>query len=844
MGEVLGAVSAIAGLISLSGTILAEGYAFVASVYRAPKELRELLCESAALDAVLDQIQGFADEGVGIDSKTAKLKDLAQAGVMKECKESLLTVQRSIIRCQQVKGEEVRNLGKRVAWPFKEKETKETLTRLSRIRGHLATILTADMTATLRSVQKSSQEMSIGVTELQNRAIKRDQAEERRALLKWLDPNSINVEDNLQEGLKNHHPGTGQWLFQSDCFKSWSRGPSSLLWIHGIPGSGKTVLADSNKRTLQHFLAVGILQLLDQYPGYENETASMFRKYGNDAKNAISLDDQLTLFATLAQKFLLVTMVVDALDECKELDKFVDGLKHLMAITKLTIRMLTTGRSDYSLEKSVGALATHRIALEQNIKNDINAFVTDEVNSRIVSRKLKIRSHDLKELVIHSLSQHANGMFIWATLQLDLLSRLTNEKAIRDALYKLPRGLEDTYIRLLEQIKDRNTDNLEAVRKALMWLVSTLNPLTLGRLTEAISIEPGDTRRDTEKMIMDDRDLLEMLGSLVTVDSTLEDPVVSLVHFSLYEFLGSDALRDHESLCIFHVPFRYGMDVGITCIQYLSFSDFKTPCQSSQQLHERKISYKLFEFAALNWTSQIISYGGRGPGIKTLLRVMNWFIEPCRDNNQNFISWQQAFHNEVDSSLIPVDPLYYAVDFQMTNLFDILIQRGSNPAYLYDTDFTVLHLAVITGREDNVSAILQTGPDLEALTNRSQTALHLAAEYGYVCVVNLLLKAGAFSDAQSDSGSTPFYRAARSGSIPVMELLYQAGSDINAVTWDGWRPIFEAMENMHVPVVKWLVRKGAQLNHSISDGPSVLEYAKKMGNKEVVDLVESNLSRS
>jgi hypothetical protein len=155
---------------------------------------------------------------------------------------------------------------------------------------------------------------------------------------------------------------------------------------------------------------VGILQLLNQHPDHEDEVACLFRKYGKYPKRAMSLDDQLALFATLAQKFLLVTIVIDALDECKELDEFVRGLKHFIAVTNVTIRMLITGRNDYSLEKSVGALATYRIALEQNIKNDINAFVADEVNSRIEARKLKIRSHQLKELVIYSLSYHAHGM--------------------------------------------------------------------------------------------------------------------------------------------------------------------------------------------------------------------------------------------------------------------------------------------------------------------------------------------------------------------------------------------------------------------------------------------------
>jgi hypothetical protein len=425
----------------------------------------------------------------------------------------------------------------------------------------------------------------------------------------------------------------------------------------------------------------------------------------------------------------------------------------------------------------------------------------------------------------------------------DLISRLTSDKAIRDALYKLPRGLESTYIRLFEQVEDRNAENLEIVLKALMWIVSSLVPLTLGQLTEAISIEPDDVRRDTEKMITDERDLLEMLGSLVTVDSTQEDPVVSLAHFTLDEFLRSDTLRVHESLWMFYVPVRYILNVGITCIQYLSFSDFKAPCRSRQQLHERKSSYKLLEFAATNWFSQVMAYGGRGPAIKNLLRVMNWFIEPCRGDSENFISWQQAFRDEVDCWFVPADPLYYAIDFHMSNLFDVLLQRGANPELLYEKGFTILHVAAMIGREEDVAAILQTGPDLEAPANGRGTALHLAAESGHFGVVKLLLEAGASPHAKSGSESTPFYRAARSGSIPVMELLYQAGSDVNAATWDKWIPIFEAIEFMHVPAIEWLIRRGATLNHKILDGPSVLEFAKNTGNKEIINLIEIGLSR-
>lgn len=155
---------------------------------------------------------------------------------------------------------------------------------------------------------------------------------------------------------------------------------------------------------------MGTLQLLDQRSDYEEEAANLFQKYDNDKRNQISVADQLALFITLAHSFTVVTVVIDALDECKKLDDFVQGLEHLIRHADVTIHMLITGRNEYSLEASVGALATYHISLEQNIGNDIDAFIKYEVNRRIEMQKLKVRSQELKGLIIHSLSRQAEGM--------------------------------------------------------------------------------------------------------------------------------------------------------------------------------------------------------------------------------------------------------------------------------------------------------------------------------------------------------------------------------------------------------------------------------------------------
>lgn len=437
--------------------------------------------------------------------------------------------------------------------------------------------------------------------------------------------------------------------------------------------------------------------------------------------------------------------------------------------------------------------------------------------------------------------------FIWVTFQLDLFSRLTTDKAIRDALRKLPGGLNNTYIQLLEQIRDQNTEHMGVITKTLKWIVSSRVPLTLGQLAEAISIDPGDTHRAVDKMLNDEKDLLEMLGSLVIFDPAKEDPLVSLAHFTLYEFLQSDELRTHHSLASFYIPLQAIMDIGITCAQYLSFTDFGHPCGSMDELCERLDSYKLLEFAATHFLSQLRLYGGRGPAIKDHLASLKWFLEPHSDGQRNFISWQQVYQcdamgDPLTEFLVP-DPLTYIIENNLLYFLDVFLLHTGERYHeiVMQSGFTPLHIAVITGSEGHLAEFLRSGSDLEASGNGGQTALHLAASYGHTGMIKMLLEAGASPHARTESGSTPAYRAARSGSVAALELLAKAGSDLDATTWDNWTPIFEAIENHHVRTVEWLVRKRVNLRQKTLRDVSVLEFARFSGDKAIIEIIEKGL---
>lgn len=129
--------------------MLVAGYGFISTVQRAPTEVSTLLRETANLNALLDQLHCLVDDPADSDTSPVKSKQsvlcmLEQLGVFRDCERLVKIVQKSVKTCQQVERQQVRNLGKRIVWPFKEKETKETMVQLGRLRDSLSAAITAD----------------------------------------------------------------------------------------------------------------------------------------------------------------------------------------------------------------------------------------------------------------------------------------------------------------------------------------------------------------------------------------------------------------------------------------------------------------------------------------------------------------------------------------------------------------------------------------------------------------------------------------------------------------------------------------------------------------------------
>jgi hypothetical protein len=96
--------------------------------------------------------------------------------------------------------------------------------------------------------------------------------------------------------------------------------------------------------------------------------------------------------------------------------------------------------------------------------------------------------------------------------QLATLKSCLSITAVKNALKTLPKSLDETYDRILLGIDEQNHNFTIA---ALQWLVLSERPLQVKELAEAVIIQPYSGTVNAEDRLLDPRDVLRVLSSLV-----------------------------------------------------------------------------------------------------------------------------------------------------------------------------------------------------------------------------------------------------------------------------------------------------------------------------------------
>ncbi|KIJ08327.1 hypothetical protein PAXINDRAFT_18537 [Paxillus involutus ATCC 200175] len=228
-------------------------------------------------------------------------------------------------------------------------------------------------------------------------------------------------------------------------------------------------------------------------------------------------------------------IIIDALDECKDVEKLLNAVKEL---NNGHIQLFVTSRPERIIRDTLSDLLSISLQeMRDAVSADMERHITTELDSR---RWLRILEPKLKKEIISALLARADGMFRWVQCQIDTLAKCPSAGEIRTTLKSLPSSLDKTYERILYTI-DQHESQKTLIQRALVWLVAALQPLDLSFIMEALKIDLERQTLDDDIVPTHKIVLLDACGSLVTHD--VETDIVSLSHFSVKEYLTGELIR-------------------------------------------------------------------------------------------------------------------------------------------------------------------------------------------------------------------------------------------------------------------------------------------------------------
>ncbi|KAK8851009.1 zinc finger protein [Apiospora arundinis] len=439
-----------------------------------------------------------------------------------------------------------------------------------------------------------------------------------RDVLNWLRPTNVDVDQADLVETRAGYPRTGHWLLENKLFKEWfdPRFPTipPLLWLTGIPGAGKTMLAslvvqkarelnpapavlyfyckhDNPERN--NFVALGrslLAQLLNHdnglLPTFYQETCRSVEPILSSPK---SIKDLLTLaFGNCKSAYI----VLDGLDECPRQERqiitrwFRELVENLPNDKPERLRCLFISQDDGPARKDFGGL-DHRIKIKaEDSQNDIEEYCRIEADKLHENHPSlpKDKVNWIKETVASSVG----GLFLLARLIWTNLSCHTSIARLEEELEPsvFPKQINDAYGRIMIRI---NEQALQVVKedafRLLGWLVCAKRPLKWHEIQGMNSINLDEQLVDFERQsfIKSPKDLL---ASLVEMR---EDGSLEFVHLTAKLFLLDEG---------YVIPSREEISLANLCIDYLNLPAFILPPTPEGVLNG---NYGFMDYAVLFW---------------------------------------------------------------------------------------------------------------------------------------------------------------------------------------------------------------------------------------------------
>ena len=408
--------------------------------------------------------------------------------------------------------------------------------------------------------------------------------------------------------------------------------------------------------------------------------------------------------------------------------------------------------------------------------------------------------------------------------------------SVRRILEELPESLDETYERILREIKKANKAH---ACRMLQCLVAAVRPLRVEELAEILAFDfsaegipklnPDWRWEDQEEAVM------SACSSLVMVLKGGDSRVVQFSHFSVKEFLMSTRLAESSrDVSYYHIPLKLAhVILAQACLGVL--------LQLDDRIDRDKIkTFPLAKYAAEYWVNH-----ARFENVSSYIKDGT---ECLFDTDKpHYAIWLWVYNGDYRNgrsmhTMVPeppeAAPLYYAALLGLHDLTAHLL--AENPEDIHargGSKVTPLHASVRHGHVDVFLLLVEHFPNLDVKGEDDHTPLHLASTRGDLVVGQWLLDRGADINARTIYGRTPLYLAASHGKLDFAQMILERGASINASNIKGWTSLHVASANRHIEVVRLLLNHGADPDVCNKNGRTPSDEASNNGHLEVVQLL-------
>ena len=470
--------------------------------------------------------------------------------------------------------------------------------------------------------------------------------------------------------------------------------------------------------------------------------------------------------------------------------------------------------------------------------------------------------------------------FLWVRLQIEEICSQRTDDAILETLDRLPKGLPNTFNRILRKMQSSQIDTDIRLCQSLFQIVSgARRPLKLVELQEAVSIDPERSTWDPRTRINDIASSLSCAGSLLIVDE--EDGTVHFAHSSVKQHLHTVDLALHPDLISYHLdPPKADLRLAEITVTYLKYSrTFDKQLMPSQVGSAERFT----DYSSLILKSVSSQY-------HTTTRLARWYSKAAHKSridasnevgeayrrvifgslgvveepepypflayaHEHWLSHSKAFAFDIARRSRAMDAfedlVHGKLDSETLSWHPHLLHYGGNKLmkWLVETrHWPIIKLfikGVAEGRYE-----MDSGPDdeydvfaefLRGLPNEDEPVdvndIYSQALFQMVSC-NLWVWARVFIEKNANvnverEGKTALEVAAFMNFGPILSLLIRNGADVNAKGMLFGGALIAACLGGHQNIVRTLLRKGA----TIAAQPQALSAAFKKGNPAILKLL-------